>query len=147
MSLRYGHPEAINFTPPAAPLSAATVVLFDSWTMLGKGQLRMMNGTLLEVTYQAMDQDSAANGLIAYTMISTDINAASAYVQNNMKNDAGVDTLPVQVTAAMALRQRTYRFVISPYAEFKLTHTAGVVPPTTWSLGITLHTGNLSVTR
>lgn len=146
MRLRgYTTGESISIKPPSAPTANATVTLFDSYVMFGPRQLRQMNGTLLEITFEALNQDSATNGLIAYTQIHSDVAATTSYVQNNLKNDAGTDTLPVQVTSASV--QNSYRFVISPYAEFKLTFTAGNTAPTTWSVGITLQTGQLSIGR
>ncbi len=61
-----------------------------------------------------------------------------------MRDDTGTSTMPLTITASDA--PRTYRFVVSNLADFKLTFTCGVVP-TTWTWTIILHCGGLSVTR
>lgn len=137
-----GEPESIVIKQPTAPTANATVTLFDSAAMFWKHCLRPMKASMLEVTFEVLSQDSATNGLIAYT--SSD--GGVLYTQNNLKNSAGTDSLPVQVTSAGI--PRTYSFVITPYDDFKLTYTAGATPPlSTWRLSIVLHCGNPSVTK
>lgn len=143
--LGYGVQESISIKQPDKPTAVNQVVsFFDSAVMFGVGQLRQMNGTLLELTSEILDQNSVANGLNAYT--STD--GGVTYTANLMRNDAGTATMPITITATDA--PRTYRFVISPYKEFKLTWTTGAAGaniPTTWTWTIVLHCGGLAVQR
>lgn len=135
-----GEPESILIKQPTAPTANATVTLFDSAVMFWKHCLRPMKATMLTVTFEVLSQDSATNGLIAYT--STD--GGTTYTQNNMKDASGSDTLPIQVTSAGI--PRTFTFLLAPFDDFKLTYTAGATPPlSTWRLHIALHCGNPSV--
>jgi hypothetical protein len=137
-----GCPESIVIKTPDIPTAAGEVVtLFDSAAMFGEGHLRQMNGTMLEVTAEILDQDSETNGLVAYT--SSD--GGTTYTANTMRNDAGTATMPITITASQA--PRTYRFVIDAYREFKLDWTTSATPPTTWTWTIVLHTNTQAVTR
>jgi hypothetical protein len=136
-----GEPESISIKQPDRPTqSGATTVFFDSATMFGVGQLRQMNATLLEVTAEILDQNSRASGFAALT--STD--GGTTYTANTMRNDAGTATMPITITASDA--PRTYRFVISPYKEFRLTGIWDAVP-STWTWTIVLHTNSMAVAR
>ncbi len=137
--LAYGYPESVYFKQPAIPTQVGQVVtLFDSAVMLGPSQLRFMNGTLLQVSFEILSNDSAANGLIAYQ--SND--GGTTYTQTLMRDSNGTATMPVTVTAANA--PQTLSFVVAPFKDFKLTFTTGVIP-TTWALTIVLHTNSSAV--
>lgn len=136
-----GQPESIVLKQPDIPTYVGQVVtLFNSATMLGVGQLRQMNATLLELTCEILSNDSAANGLNAYT--SSD--GGTTFTANLMRDSNGTATMPITITASDA--PRTYSFVLTPYREFKLTYTVGVTP-TTWAWHIVLHTNSTAVQR
>lgn len=134
-------PDSISIKPPAAPGNGATVTLFDSAAMFYPKCLRPLNAAMLEVTFNNLDQSSAANGLVSYTSV----DSPAAYVQNNMKDDNGVDTMPQTISATDD--PRTYRFVLSPFDDFQLKYTAGATGPSVWKLTIALHCGSLAVAR
>jgi len=137
-----GIPESISIKQPDRPVAAGQVVsLFDSAVMFGVGQLRQMNGTLLEVTAEVLNQDSATNGLNA----STSTDGGVTYTANLLRDDTGTATMPITVSASDA--PRTYRFVVTPFKEFKLTWTNSNTAPTTWTWTIILHTNSAAVTR
>ncbi len=141
MSLAYGKPESIYLKQPAIPTQVGQVVtLFDSAVMFGPSQLRYMNASLLEVTFEILDQNSAANGLAA----AQSNDGGTTYTTTLIRDDNGTATMPITITATDA--PRTYRFVLTPYRDFKLTFTVGVIP-TTWAWTLVLHTNSAAVQR
>lgn len=142
MSLGQPVPESMTIAPPSAPGNNATVTLFDSVTMMGSGkQLRYLNATLLEVTFNSLDQDSAASGLKSYT--STD--SGTNWIENLMRDDSGTATMGATISATDD--PRTYRFVLSSFEDFRLRYTAGATGPSAWGLSIVLHFGPPAVQR
>lgn len=147
MSYGYnGEPESIVIKQPTGPTANATVTLFDSYSMFGQGQLRQMNGSMLEITFNSLDQDSAANGLKTYTWN----DATNGYVQNLMRGDDAAFTASMPVTVTATNAPITYRWPVTGFREFKVAFTAGNTAPTAttgWQVTIVLYTNSAAVQR
>lgn len=135
--------ESMRIAAPTAPASGATVVLFDSETMFGVGVMRPLNLTLLEVTFVRLSHASAANGLKAY-MKSV---PGGTWRETTMPDDSGVATMPVTISAVTAAGEEAERFVVTPYAEFKLEYENSANVLTTWEVSIVAHLGAAAVQR
>jgi len=147
--MNFGAPESFVIGKrgdPAAPTAASEeVTLFDSSASFGPKMLRQLNATMLEITFNALDQSSATSGLIAYT--SND--GGDSWVANTMIDDSGTASMPDTVT--YTAMPDTWRWPITGFADFKITFTAGATPPTDsatgWDLTIVLHCGAMAVQR
>lgn len=139
--MSHGIGNSTSIAPPSAPGNDATVTLFDSAVMFWPKCLRQLNATMVEVTFNALDQDSAASGLKSYT--STD--GGTNWVENLMRDDAGSATMGVTISSST--EPRTYRFAVDAFDDFRLRYTAGATGPSSWGLSIVLHCGGLAVQR
>jgi len=132
--------ESIRCAPPSAPASGAAVNLFHSINAFGAKQMRTLGVDMIEVTFLNISHASGTSGFKAYT--STD---GSTWVENDMKDDGGTATMPVTVGATED--PKTFRFVTSPFDDFKLEYTNSAATLTAWSITVVAHTYALAVQR
>lgn len=113
---------ALDVTPPAAPTSGATVVLYTQGSESPQPFIRPMRVT---INFLSVDQASAANGLKAYAK------STSAGTWRQLDFNA---TMPVAIAASSAGVDDIHDFDVVPYKYFKVEYTAGATPPSTWEL-------------
>jgi len=140
----FGNQETMTVAAPAAPASAATVTLFDSQAMFGKGVMRSLNLTSIDVVFIDLSHDSGANGFVPSAMHSP---SETSYVTVGMPDGAGTQTAPVTISATSAGVTRRVTLDVTPYVEFKIAYTNSANTLTAWKVSIVLTFNGAAVQR
>ena len=133
--------ESIRLSAPTVPANEGTATLFDS-TVSFKGGLRMWGIGRLKLSFPALSQASATNGLVGY--ISGDNGAT--WKQCAFAATGSAATLPATVAADTGTDSNAYDIFVGPYDDVKITFTAGATAPSaaTWAqMTISVDQGNV----
>lgn len=134
--------QPIKFAPPTVPANNGTATLFDSTTMLPLVSLQALGIGRVKLAFPNLSQASATSGLIGY--ISGD--KGVSWQQYTFAPSGGTAVLPATVAAATGTDCSAFDVYVGPYADVKITLTAGATAPSdaTWAqMTITADQGNV----
>ena len=133
--------ESIRLSPDAVPANNGTATLFDS-TKSFRGGLRMWGVGRVKLSFPALDQPSASNGLVGY--VSGD--HGTTWKQFAFNSTGSSATLPATVAADTNTDSSAYDIFVGPYDDVKLTFTAAATAPSaaTWAqMVVSVDQGNV----
>jgi len=133
--------QIVQVAAPSVPAGGATVTMFDSTKVFGAGNMNMMGGGRVSLSFPGLDVASATNGLKGYT--SSD--GGTTWDPFTFAVVGSSAQLPATVAICSATDYKSYDIFVANWRDVKFTYTADTSPPTVWRPVVTYRRGDVHV--